>query len=159
MAFGCDSDGIRIMISIDQIKQLREETAVSISECKKALEEAKGDFKKAKEILKKLGKDWALKKTTRKTLQGIIASYIHPNKKIGVILELNCETDFVGKSKDFQTLSHELCLQIAAMGEDIPLLEQPWIKDETKTVKDLIDEYIAKLGENITIKRFVRYEL
>ena len=148
------------MIPIDQIKQLRGETSVSISECKKALEESKGDFQKAKEILKKWGREVAKKTAEREVKQGIIEGYIHPNKKIGVILELNCETDFVAKNKDFQNLAHELCLQIAAMGrEAIPLLKQPWIKDETKTVRDLIDEYIAKLGENIVIKKFVRYEL
>ncbi len=148
------------MVSIGQIKQLREETGVSVSECKKALEKAKGDFKEAREILKKWGKDFAKKKTEKVASQGIIDSYIHPNKKIGVILELNCETDFVAKSSDFQQLSHELCLQIAAMGDgEIALLFQPWIKDEAKTVKDLVDEYIAKIGENIVIKRFVRYEI
>ncbi len=147
------------MIKIDQIKQLREETSVSVSECKKALEETRGDFQKAKEILKKWGKETAQKKVERVANQGIIESYIHPNKKIGALIELNCETDFVAKNKDFQNLAHELCLQIAAMGEEIPLLSQPWIKDETKTIKDLINEYIAKLGENIVIKRFIRYEL
>ena len=147
------------MVTIDQIKQLREETSISIQECKKALQEAKGDFKIAKEILKKWGKDLAGSKTVRKTSQGIIESYIHPNKKIGVLLELNCETDFVAKSKDFQTLSHELCLQIAAMNDTPSLLSQPWIKDMTKTVKDLVDEYIAKVGENIVVKRFIKYEI
>lgn len=147
------------MVSIDKIKQLREETAVSVSECKKALESAKGDFQKAKEILKKWGKEVAQKRMEKETRQGIIESYIHPNKKIGVILELNCETDFVAKNKDFQALSHELCLQIAAMGQNIPILEQPWIRDETKKIQDLVNEYIAKLGENIIIKRFTRYEL
>lgn len=146
-------------ISIDKIKQLREETAVSVSDCKSALEKAKGDARKAKEILKKMGKDLARKKVTRETNQGIVESYIHPNKKIGVLLELSCETDFVGRSLDFKNLAHELCLQIAAIGEEPPLFKQTWIKDETKTVKDLIDEYIAKLGENIIIKRFVRYEI
>ncbi len=147
------------MISIDQIKKLREETLVSISECKKALEEAKGDFQKAKEILKKWGKELAKKKAERKVSQGIVESYIHPNKKIGVILELNCETDFVAKNKDFQNLAHELCLQIAAIGENPPLLSQPWIRDESKKIQDLINEYIVKLGENIAIKRFERYEI
>lgn len=147
------------MVTIDQIKKLREETRVSIIECRKALIEAKGDLEKAKEILKKWGREVAQKKLERETRQGIIESYIHPGKKIGVILELNCETDFVAKSQDFQNLAHELCLQIAAMGEALPLLKQLWIKDETKTIKDLIDEYIAKLGENIVIKRFVRYEI
>ncbi|PIR71571.1 MAG: elongation factor Ts, partial [Candidatus Nealsonbacteria bacterium CG10_big_fil_rev_8_21_14_0_10_37_25] len=93
------------------IKQLREETEVSISECKKALTEAKGDFQKAKEILKKWGKDFAKKKLQRKTKQGIIESYIHSNKRVGVILELGCETDFVAKNPDFQKLAHELALQ------------------------------------------------
>ena len=147
------------MIKIDQIKQLREETAVSVSECKKALEEAKGDFKTAKELLKKWGRDLAHRRTGRATSQGIVDSYIHPNKKVGVILELGCETDFVGKSQDFRNLAHEICLQIAAFQEEIPLLKQPWIKDENKTIKELIGEYVAKLGENIIVKRFTRYEI
>ena len=148
------------MITINQIKQLREETEVSISECKKALTEAKGDFQKAKEILKKWGKDFAKKKLQRKTKQGIIESYIHSNKRVGVILELGCETDFVAKNPDFQKLAHELALQIAAVNpEETPVLEQSWIRDETRTIKDLIDEYIARFGENIIIKRFVRFEI
>ncbi|MFH1462466.1 MAG: translation elongation factor Ts [bacterium] len=147
------------MIKIDQVKQLREETAAAISDCKKALEEAKGDLKAAKDILRKWGKDLARKKNSRETLHGTIASYIHPNKKIGVLLELNCETDFVAKGQDFQTLSHELCLQAAAMGEEPPFLSQPWIKDQSKTINDLVQEHIAKTGENITIKRFIRYEI
>ncbi|PIV64896.1 MAG: translation elongation factor Ts [Candidatus Nealsonbacteria bacterium CG01_land_8_20_14_3_00_12] len=147
------------MINTDQIKKLREETEVSVSECKKALEEAKGNLKIAKEILRKRGKEWAKKKAEREMREGIVASYIHPNKKIGVLLELNCETDFVAESQDFQNLAHELCLQIAAMRDEIPLFQQPWIRDENRTIKDLVQEYIAKLGENIAIKRFVRYEL
>jgi len=147
------------MVAIDQIKQLREETAASVTDCRNALEEAKGDFGKAKEIIKKRGKDIAGKKSCRQTSQGIIESYIHPNKKVGVLLELNCETDFVAKSQDFQNLAHELCLQVAAMGEEIPLLEQPWIKDSSKTIKDLIDEFIGKVGENVIVKRFIRYDI
>lgn len=147
------------MVTINQIKQLRKEAGVSISECKRALEEAKGDIEKAREILKKWGRSSAQKKAERETRQGIVDSYIHSNKKIGVLLELNCETDFVAKSPDFQQLSHELCLQIAAMGEDLPLLEQPWIKDESKTIQELVNEYIAKLGENIIIKRFIKYQI
>lgn len=162
------------MISIDKIKQLREETGISISECKKALEEAKGDAGKAKEILRKWGKDLAKKKIEKETGQGIIENYIHPGKRIGVMIELRCQSDFVAKSEEFQKLAHELCLQIAAIApEEIPLgdddkslsspvarvLEQPWIRDENKTVKDLIDEHIVKIRENIIIKRFVRYEI
>jgi len=148
------------MITIDQIKKLREITGISIQECKKALEEAKGDFERAKEILKKWGRDFAQKKGQRETGEGIIESYIHPNKKIGVLLELGCESDFVAKSEDFQRLAHELCLQIAAIvPEENPVFDQPWIRDESKTIKDLIEDYIAKLGENIILKRFSRYEL
>jgi len=147
------------MISIDQIRQLRQETSVSISECKKALEKAKGDFDKAKEILKKWGRELAGKKSGREAGLGIIESYIHPDKRIGAMVELRCETDFVAKSKDFKELAHELCLQISAMNpEENSLLSQPWIKDETKIIRELIDEYVAKLGENIIVKRFIRYE-
>lgn len=149
------------MIGIRQIKNLREETGVSITECKKALEEAKGNFDLAKEILKKWGKEFAQKQSEREVKEGLIATYLHPDKKIGVILELNCETDFVARSENFQNLAHELCLQIAAMSpSDInSLINQHWIKDETKIIKDLIESYIAKLGENIIIKRFTRYEI
>jgi len=147
------------MVALTKIKQLRKETEISITECKKALEEARGDIQLAKEILRKRGKEWAKKKAEREMREGIVASYIHPNKKIGVLLELNCETDFVAESQDFQNLAHELCLQIAAMRDEIPLFQQPWIRDENRTIKDLVQEYIAKLGENIAIKRFVRYEL
>ena len=194
------------MITIDQIKKLRAETGISVSECKKALEKANGDIEKAKEILRKLGANVAEKKSAREVHQGIIESYIHPNKRVGVLLEIRCETDFVARSSDFKNLAHELCLQIAAMKplfvkeSDIPqdvidkekeiyleqlkdsgkpkeiiekiiqgklekykeekvLFLQPWIKDESKKVKDLVNEYIAKLGENITISKFARYEI
>ncbi|MDO8551619.1 MAG: translation elongation factor Ts [bacterium] len=147
-------------MNVDQIKKLREETEVSVGECKKALDEASGDFDKAKDILKKWGKEIAQKKKERKAENGIVDSYIHPNKKVGVLLELGCETDFVAKSPDFQKLAHELCLQVAGfMDESIPLLDQPWIKDDSRKIKDLIDESIAKLGENIVVKKFVRCSL
>ena len=145
---------------IDQIKKLRAETSVSITECEKALKEAKGDMTQAKEILRKWGKAFAEQKKDRVTNQGLIDSYIHPNKKVGVLLELNCETDFVARGQYFQTLAHEICLQIAGMGDiETPLLSQLWIKDPTKTIKDLVQEQISKTGENITIKRFIRYQL
>lgn len=148
------------MVSINQLKQLRTETGISITECRKALTEAKGDFKKAKEGLKKWGEKFAASAERREVGQGLVESYIHPGKRIGSMVELRCESDFVARSENFQKLAHELCLQLAAVSpEEIPLLEQPWIKDETKTIKDLIDEYIAKLGENIIVKRFVRYEI
>ena len=148
------------MANVDQIKQLREETNVSISECKKALEESKGDIKIAKEILQKRGIEFAKKKTGREVKEGIIEAYIHSGKKVGVMIELNCETDFVARSEAFQKLAHEICLQIAALNpEEFPIFEQPWIKDETKNVRDLINECITKLGENIVLSKFIRYEL
>ena len=148
------------MVTIDQIKQLREETGISIAECKKALEEAKGDLEQAKNILKKRGKDFATKKGEREAGEGIIASYIHQNKKIGVLIDLRCETDFVARSQEFQNLAHELCLQIAAMDlQETSLPEQSWIKDQTKTIKELVEEYIIKTGENIIIKKFERYQI
>lgn len=147
------------MANINEIKQLREMTGISITECQKALKESKGNFEKAKEILQKWGKDFAQKKTERQTNHGIIESYIHSGDKVGVMIELRCESDFVAKSEDFHNLAHELCLQIAAIISEQPILEQPWIRDPNKTVKDLIGEYIAKLGENITLEKFIRYEL
>ncbi|MBU1167687.1 elongation factor Ts, partial [Patescibacteria group bacterium] len=104
-------------------------------------------------------KDLAGKKSSRDASQGVVESYLHPNRKIGVLLELNCETDFVAKSDDFRNLAHELCLQIAASREETPLSEQIWVKDPSKAIKDLIGEYVAKIGENITVKRFERYEI
>ncbi len=147
------------MTSIEQIKKLRNITGVSINECKKALEKANGDIEKARGILKELGKDFAQKKLHRETKAGIIDSYIHAGKRVGVLLQLQCESDFVARSQDFQKLAHELCLQIAASTEDTPFLEQSWIKDQKKTIKDLIDEYIAKFGENISAEEFIKYEI
>ncbi len=148
------------MLNIDQIKQLRTETGISIQECKNALEEAKGDPAQAKEILKKWGKKFAASAEKREVGQGLVESYIHPGKRIGSMVELRCESDFVARSDDFQKLAHELCLQLAASSPaEIPLFNQPWIKDETKTIKDLLDEYIAKFGENIVLKNFARYKI
>jgi len=148
------------MVDINQIKKLREETGISVSECKKALEEAKGDFKRAKEVLAEWGKKIAAGKEKRETEQGIISSYVHSNKRVGAMVQLHCESDFVARSEEFQRLAHELCLQIAAVDPDQnPLLSQLWIKDQSKTIKDLIEEYISKFGENITLKRYVRLEV
>jgi elongation factor Ts len=150
------------MSSIDQIKQLRQATGISFAECQKALKESQGDIEKAKEVLKKMGKEFAQTRQEREAKQGIVDSYIHMHgdKKVGVLIELRCETDFVAKSNDFKNLSHEICLQIAAISpEEMPLFSQPWIKDQTKTIKDLIDDCIAKLGENIVLEKFARYEL
>lgn len=154
------SSNVKFLVTIGQIKQLREETGLSISECKSALEEAKGDLAQAKEILKKWGKKFALEAEKREAGQGLVESYIHQGKRIGSMVELRCESDFVARSDDFQKLAHELCLQLAASSPaGIPLFNQPWIKDETKTIKDLLDEYIAKFGENIVLKNFARFEI
>ena len=147
------------MVDIELIKQLREETGISIGEGKKALEEGK-TVEKAKEILKEWGKEMAAKKEDRQTGQGKVATYVHANGKVGVLVELRCETDFVANSADFENLSHELCLQIAAMGgevENIP--EQPWIKDSSKNIKDLISETVAKVGENIVLRKAARFQI
>ena len=148
------------MMEIEKIKKLREETEISISECKKALEEAKGDLDKAKEILKRRYGEIAKKRKEREAKEGIVEAYIHPGKKIGVLLELRCESDFVAKNPEFQKLAHELCLQIAAIDpQEIPLLEQSWIRDESKKIKDLISEYVAKFDENIVVEKFARFQI
>ncbi len=149
------------MISAEQIKQLRQKTNISIMECKKALEEANGDEKKALKILEKSGQTKAMKKSARGTEQGLIEAYIHSNCQIGVLLELNCETDFVAKNEQFKELAHDLAMHIAAMNpQDLKeLLKQPFIKDEQRTILDLLNETVAKLGENIKIRKFVRLEI
>jgi len=149
------------MISTEKIKQLREKTNLSIMECKRALEEADGDEGKALEILGKKGKEKALKKAGREAKQGLIESYIHSNAKMGVILELNCETDFVARNEDFKELAHDIAMHIAAFDpeDDKELLSQPFLKDEQKTIQDLINDIVAKLGENIKIGKFSRLEI
>lgn len=148
------------MVNIELIKQLRDETEISIGECKKALETSGGDIDRAKEILKEWGKNVATKKGDRCTGQGKIEAYIHANGKIGVIVELRCETDFVANSDDFKNLAHELCLQYTATGDDPEtILTSPWIKNPSKTVQDLVNETIAKVGENIVVKKVVRLQI
>ncbi len=149
------------MISAEQIKQLRQKTNISVMECKEALEKAEGNEEKALKILEKKGQQKAIKKSQREVKQGLIESYIHSNGQIGVILELNCETDFVAKNDQFKELAHDLAMHITAMSPENTkeLLSQLFIKDEQKTIKDLINESIAKLGENIKIKKFVRLEI
>lgn len=195
-------------MSVDMklVKKLREQTGVGIMECKKAINEAGNDFEKAVELLRKKGHEKAKSKASRATNQGAMGSYIHSNYRIGVLLELGCETDFVAKNEDFLNLNKEICMQIAAMSpkyispEHIPadvlekekeiyreqmknsgkpdniiekiiegklskyysevcLLNQAYFKDDSKSIENLIAEMIHKLGENITVKRFVRYQV
>lgn len=149
------------MPTIDQIKKLREKTSAGIMDCRRALEETKRDEKKAEELLKKWGIEKAEKKIDRETKAGIIESYIHPGGKVGVLVELLCETDFVAKTAEFKNLAHELCLQIASMNpKDVKsLLKQEYIRDPSITIENLVKQVIGKLGENITVSRFLRYQL
>lgn len=149
------------MISIEQIKQLREETGASPVKIKKALEESGEDVEKAKELLQSWGAVKAGEKSDRETHDGIIDFYVHPNAKSGVLLDLRCETDFVAKNPDFKALAHEICLHIAAMNPESveALIESAWVKDAAKTIKSLITETVAKVGENIEVKAFTRYEI
>ncbi len=149
------------MIKASQVKQLRKKTGVSMMECKKALQKSKGDEKKAIDFLKKEGKNIAQKKIGREVKQGIIEAYIHDNRKIGTLLELNCETDFVAKNEEFKKLTHDLAMHITAMNpkDKKALLEELFVKNPEITIKELIEEKIAKLGENIKIGGFTRYEL
>jgi elongation factor Ts len=193
-------------INAQLVKQLRDRTGAGMMECKSALSESKGDLAEAEVILRKRGIASAAKKSARSTKQGVIGSYIHPGAQLGVLLEVNCESDFVARTEDFQGLVHDLAMQIAAadpsfirkedvtaaalekerdiqraraLGEGKPekmvdkivegrlnkfyeevcLYEQPFIKEPTTTVADLIKTKIAKLGENISVSRFVRFKV
>lgn len=193
-------------VSADVVKQLREQTGAGIMDCKAALTESAGDLEKAIEWLRKKGAASAQKKVGRATNEGVIEAYIHPGSRLGVLIEVNCETDFVAKTDDFKTLARDLAMQVAAASprvvkrEDMPqeviakemeiyrtqaanenkpaavqdriaqgkldkfyqesvLLEQNFIKDPTRTVSQVITEVIAKIGENITVRRFVRFHL
>jgi len=195
-----------MQITAQMVKQLREMTGAGMMDCKKALQEAGGDFDKAIKILRERGLAKAAKKAGRTAKEGIIHAYIHGGGRIGVLVEVNCETDFVARTDDFKNLVNDIALHIAAYAprwvkrEDVPaeiieqekeiyrkqalkegkpehvvekivegkmknfykenvLLEQPFVKDEDKTVEDVIKEAIAKIGENIVVRRFVRWEL
>lgn len=191
-------------LSVDLIKQLREKTNAPMMDCKKALLEAQGDLKIATEILKKRGQIVALKKAGRTAKEGLIESYIHLNNKIGVLLEVNCETDFVARNEEFRRFAKDVCMQVAASSpayvsrEEVPksitdrekemlkeqvkgkpdnvagkiiegklekfysevcLMDQPFIKDDKMTIKEYLGSLIGKIGENIVVRRFVRFQL
>jgi elongation factor Ts len=146
-------------------------------DCKKALEEANGDFEKAKQILRDKGIAGAEKKAGRETSQGLVESYIHAGGRIGVLVEINCETDFVAKTEEFRKLAHDIAMQVAGVPttlavteDDLPkdaegsveetvLMKQPFIRDGSRTIEQLVKEAIGKTGENIRVRRFARYEL
>ena len=148
-------------ISLKDIARLRSETSAGIMDCKKALLESKGNFAKAKIWLEKKGISKAVKKAGRKTLAGIVESYIHLDGKVGVLVKLGCETDFVARNKEFKKLAHEICLQIAGMKPKNleALLKQEYIRDSSKKIDSLVKEAIGKLGENIKIEEFERMEV
>lgn len=191
-------------ISAAQVKELRKKTGLGVMDCKQALQDTDGDIEKAIEILRKRGLADAAKRASRTTADGRIGSYIHPPGRVGVLVELNCETDFVAKSADFQDLLRDLCMQVAAsrptvvsrdqlceealererdiyraQAQDKPehiqekiveskldafcketvLLEQPFVKEPKKTIEQIIKATIAKVGENITVRRFARFAL
>jgi elongation factor Ts len=148
-------------ISIDQLKKLREETSGGIADCRQALEDAKGNYAEAKKLLQERGLEKAAKKEGKETSQGLVESYIHANGKIGVLVELRSETDFVARNDEFKKLAHEIAMQVAAMNpKDVKvLLESEYIRDASFTIDKLIKSVIAKVGENITVARFVRYQL
>jgi elongation factor Ts len=160
----------------EDVKRLRELTGAGMLDCKKALDKADGNFDEAVEILKKQGHAAAAKRAERATAEGMVEVYMHHNKRLGALVELNCETDFVARTDDFKGLAQQIALHVAGASplyiskDDIPagsednpkevcLLEQPFIQDESKTVEQLIKDAIAKTGENIRVKRFARFEL
>lgn len=176
-----------VAISTAQIKELREKSGAGIMESKRALEETEGNIDKAIELLRQQGVAKASKKADRQASQGLIESYLHGGGRIGAMVEVNCETDFVARTPDFQALARDIAMQVAAMspsyvsGDDIPdadfqnleashgsrdeaikavaLLDQVFIKDNKKTIRELVKEHIGKLGENIVVSRFSRFEL
>jgi len=143
------------------LKKLRNETSASIADLRRALEETNNDYKKALEWMKKHGIEKAEKKADRETAQGIVEAYIHQNGKVGTMVELLCETDFVARTSEFKNLAHEIAMQTAAMApSDVnSLLKQEYIRDPSITIQDLVKQAISKLGENIVIKKIERFEI
>jgi elongation factor Ts len=153
------------MISAELVKQLREMTGAGMLECKKALEEAQGDIEKAKEILRIKGLAKAEKKAGRETKEGIVQTYVSEDRKVGVILELNCETDFVARNEQFVELSLHLAKHIASLKENAnksggfeDIAQQPYYADNTQKVEDVVKSAIARIGENIKLSRWARFD-
>ena len=163
-------------VTVEDIKALRDITGAGVMDSKKALEEAEGDLKRAEDILRQQGIASAAKKANRATNQGVIESYIHSGGRIGAMVEVNCETDFVARTDDFQALANNLAMQVAAMSptyvdeSDVPedqdadsaqdcLMQQPFIREPSRTVQDMVNETVGKLGENIRVRRFKRFSL
>ena len=166
----------RLKIPVVKVKELREQSGAGVMDCRKALVKAAGDTDKALQILREEGLLLAKKKAERSATKGMIEAYIHCSGHIGAMIEVNCETDFVARTEEFKGLAHNLAMQVAAMNpqfiseDEVPekadiepqaacLLLQPYIKDNSKTVQDIIIETIARLGENIKVGRFAKFEL
>lgn len=164
------------MVTIDDVRRLREETGAGVMDAKRALEEASGDFNKAKSILREKGMEAAAKRSDRTTGQGVVEAYIHGGGRIGALVELNCETDFVARTDAFRGLARDIAMQVAAMDplalspEDVPadaagtpeeraLLTQAFIKDGSRSIQQMIQDVIATTGENVRVNRFSRFEL
>jgi elongation factor Ts len=143
-------------VSVEDIKKLREATGAGIADCRQALEEAKGDEKKAMDFLRKRGLEKAAKKSDREVKVAVVFSYVHHTGRTGVLVALSCETDFVAKTDDFQNLGRELALHICASepASVEELLKQEYVRDASKTIETLVKEVIGKLGENIQVTEF-----
>ncbi len=165
-----------MQVTVDMVKALREQTGAGVMDCKRALEGSDGDAAKAEEILREQGMASAAKRSARATNEGLIETYVHSGGRIGAIVEVNCETDFVARTPDFKELAHDIAMQVAAMSpsyvdnEDIPdgvesdsqeecLMQQPFIKDPTMTVQELVNDSAGKLGENVRVRKFSRFSL
>lgn len=159
-------------VSVADIREIRTETGAGVMDIKRAIEDAEGDLKVARELLSERGTQVSEVKSDRETKEGLIESYIHPGRPLGALLELNCETDFVARTDEFKTLARDLVMHIAAMAPtrlsdtdvdpDDPgeaLLAQPWFRDSSQTVEQIIQATIAKLGENVQVGRFSRFEI
>jgi elongation factor Ts len=168
------------MVTTDMIKDLREKTGAGIMDCKRALQQTDGDLEGAAEILLQQGYQKAEKKAEREAREGLVEVYIHTGGRIGALVEVNCESDFVARTDDFKALAHDIAMQVAATDpqyvcvEDMPqesdtddeldpvevcLLSQPFIKDPQKSIQDIITETVARVRENIKVRRFARFEL
>lgn len=150
-----------MQVNLDDLKKLRADTSAGVSDCRQALEDSAGDFDKAKKLLLERGLEKAAKKEGKETSQGIVESYLHAGGKVGVLVELRCETDFVARTDEFKALAHEIAMQVAAMNpKDVKeLMDGAYIRDAKLSITALVKLTIAKVGENITVAKFTRMQL
>ncbi len=158
--------------SVADIRAIRADTGAGVMDIKRAIEDAEGDLDKARELLGQRGSQFSAKRAERETREGLVTAYVHPGRPLGALVELNCETDFVARTEDFTTLARDIAMHIAAMApthvgddddrdpDDGPaLLSQPWFRDGSQTVEQVIQMAVARLGENIQVGRFSRFEI